>query len=86
MSQMMLESRIMHRRRTTVAASVEALETLEAEAVRRGAPLTVVLAEAIEEKAAALRRARRPRLGIGSSTDGRSAADTATAPIAQPPR
>ena len=31
------------------------------------------------------KRARRPRLGLGRSTDGRSAAQTATEPIARPP-
>jgi hypothetical protein len=43
-----------------------------------------VLAEAVEEKAVAIRRAHRPRLGLGRSTDGRSAAETATEPIARP--
>jgi hypothetical protein len=71
-------------RRTTVAADMEALATLEAEARRRGVPLTSVLAEAIDEKAIAIRRTRRPRVGIGRSTDGRSAADIASEPIARP--
>lgn len=72
-------------RRTTVSADVEALATLEAEARRRGDSLSAVLAEAVEEKAIEIRRARRPRLGVGRSSDGRSAAETATEPIAHRP-
>jgi hypothetical protein len=72
-------------RRTTVAADHNALDTLEAEARRRGVPLTAVLAEAVEEKAASIRSARRPRLGIGRSTDGRSAAELTAEPVAEPP-
>jgi len=72
-------------RRTTVSAPAEALDTLQAEARRRGVSLTTVLAEAVSEKAAALREARRPRLGLGASTDGRSAAEVAAEPIARPP-
>lgn len=74
----------MHRR-TTVSAPAEALDTLEAEARRRGVSLTTVLAEAVSEKAAALRSARRPRLGVGRSTDGRSAAEVTAEPVARPP-
>lgn len=87
----MLESRIMNQRpglvamrRTTVAARRSSLDTLEAEARRRGVTLTSVLAEAIDEKAAALHTARRPRLGIARSTDGRSAAEVTANPIAHP--
>jgi hypothetical protein len=72
-------------RRTTVTARRSSLDTLEAEARRRGVALTAVLAEAIEEKASALHAARRPRLGIARSTDGRSAAEVTAQPIAQPP-
>jgi hypothetical protein len=72
-------------RRTTIAASDEALATLGAEARRRGTSLTAVVSEAIEEKAAAIRGQRRPRFGLGASSDGRSAAETATHPIARPP-
>lgn len=74
-------------RRTTVTAPRDALETLEAEASRRGVPLTAVLAEAIVEKADALRRARRPRLGTGASP-GRSvgARTLAGEPVAEVPR
>ena len=71
-------------RRTTVSADTEALATLEGEARRRGASLSVVLAEAVEEKAIAIRRAHRPRLGLGRSSDGESAAETATQPVARP--
>ena len=50
-------------RRTTVAAPVDALDTLQAEARRRGVSLSAVVTEAIEEKAVILRQSRRPRLG-----------------------
>ena len=82
----MLESRIMNQiRRTTVAANRASLDTLEAEARRRNVALTVVLAEAIDQKAASLHRSRRPRLGIGRSTDGLSAAEVTAEPVAEPP-
>lgn len=81
----MIESRIMNRR-TTVSANSEDLATLENEARRRGSSLSSVLAEAVEEKAIAIKRAHRPRLGLGRSTDGASAAQTATEPVARPPR
>lgn len=80
----MLESCSMNRR-TTVSADVDVLATLEAEARRRGASLSAVLAEAAEEKAIAIRRTRRPRLGLGRSADGRSAAETTAEPVARPP-
>lgn len=74
-------------RRTTIAASPEALRTLEREAARRGVSLTAVVAEAVDEKAAAIRRARRPRLGVGASA-GRSAgaASLTEEPVAEEPR
>ena len=81
----MIASCIMNRR-TTVSADTEALATLEGEARRRGSSLSVVLAEAVEEKAISIKRAHRPRLGLGRSSDGRSAAETATEPVARPPR
>jgi hypothetical protein len=73
-------------RRTTVTASPDALDTLQAEAVRRGVSLTVVIAEAIDEKALALRDSRRMRFGLGDS-QGRSpgAAVIAVEPVAEPP-
>jgi hypothetical protein len=73
-------------RRTTVNADAEALTTLEGEARRRGASLSAVLAEAVEEKAIAIKRTHRPRLGLGRSSDGKSAAETAIEPVAHPPR
>jgi hypothetical protein len=75
----------MHQRRTTVTASSDSLATLQREAKRRGVSLTVVLAEAVDEKAAAIRGARRPRVGLGESTDDRRAADLASEPVARPP-
>ena len=68
-----------------MAAEEEALATLQAEARRRGVSLSAVLAEAVEEKAAAIRGTRRPRTGVGASTDGRSAAELASDPVAHPP-
>jgi hypothetical protein len=83
----MLESRIVMQKRTTVAAPSESLATLEAEADRRGVALTVVIAEAITEKATAHRRARRPRLGVGASGGrSRGAAKLTANPVADPPR
>jgi hypothetical protein len=76
----------MHRRRTTVTADSADLATLEAEARRRDVPLTALLAEAVGEKAEALRARRRPRLGVARSADGRSAHETAAEPVARPPR
>jgi hypothetical protein len=73
-------------RRTTVNADSQSLAVLEDEARRRGSSLSIVLAEAVSEKATAILRARKPRLGLGRSTDGSSAAATATEPIAGPPR
>jgi hypothetical protein len=82
-----LASRIMNAiRRTTVAAPDETLRTLEAEAARLGVPLTRVLRDAVEEKATAIRKARRPHVAVGRSTDGRTAAEVTAEPIAEPPR
>jgi hypothetical protein len=68
-------------RRTTVAARVDSLATLEAEADRRGVSLTAVIAEAIDEKADSLRARRRPRVGVVDSQDRMpSAADLVYAP------
>jgi Ribbon-helix-helix protein, copG family len=75
----------MNQRRTTVTASADSLASLEREARRRGVSLTAVLSEAVEEKAAAIRAARRPRVGLGASTDGRRAADVGSEPVARPP-
>jgi hypothetical protein len=71
----MYDERIMNQmRRTTVSARTESLATLEAEADRRGVSLTAVIAEAIDEKAEALRARRRPRVGVGESFAGSPAA------------
>lgn len=78
----MLESRIMMRR-TTLAAEADDLATLEAEARRRDVPLTVVLAEAVREKAEALRLGRRPRLGVATSGGGGDAARDTAEPVAR---
>ena len=73
-------------RRTTVSAPQAVIRTLEAEAQRRDLPLAALLREAVEEKAMALRKARRPRVGVARSTDGRSAADVTAEPVAEDPR
>ena len=72
-------------RRTTVSADHEALDTLEAEARRRDVSLSTLLAEAVADKAASIRAARRPRVGLGRSADGRSAAELTAEPVAEPP-
>jgi len=74
---------IMMRRRTTVSAPADALTTLEGEARRRGTSLSMVLSEAVEEKAVAIRTARRPRVGLGQSDDGQSAAKLTAEPVAR---
>jgi hypothetical protein len=73
-------------RRTTVSAPQTTIRTLEAEAQRRRVPLATLLREAVEEKAQALRTARRPRVGVARSSDGRSAADVTAEPVAEEPR
>ena len=73
-------------RRTTVSAPHAVIHTLEAEAERRRVPLAALLREAVEDKARALRQARRPRVGVARSTDGRSAAEVTAEPIAEEPR
>jgi hypothetical protein len=75
----------MMQKRTTVTAPQDSLATLEAEATRRGTSLNAVLAEAVNEKAAALRSGRRPRVGIARSSDGQSAREVAGEPIADSP-
>jgi hypothetical protein len=72
-------------RRTTVSAKRTSLETLEAEARRRGVSLSTVMAEAIDEKAISLHVSRRPRLGVARSSDGLSAAEMTGEPVAHPP-
>jgi hypothetical protein len=74
-------------RRTTVAARTDSLDTLQREAERRGISLSALLAEAVDEKAEAIRKKRRPRLGIAGS-EGRSAgaAILTENPVADDPR
>jgi hypothetical protein len=80
----MLASSIMTQlRRTTVSAQPDAIRTLEAEAQRRSIPLAALLREAVEEKASALRKGRRPRVGVARSTDGRTAAEITAEPVAE---
>jgi hypothetical protein len=71
-------------RRTMITVSDASLETLEAEARRRGVVLGALLTEAIHEKAASVRAAR-PSVGVGRSDDGLSAAALAADPVAEPP-
>lgn len=73
-------------RRTTLAAEDDILATLQADADRRGISLAAVLREAVQEKAAALRAARRPRVGYARSTDWASAASLTGDPVAESPR
>ena len=83
----MLASRIMTAmRRTTVNASADDLRTLEAEAARRGVPLTVVLRDAVEDKARAIREGRRPHVGVARSSDGRRASELTAEPVADETR
>jgi post-segregation antitoxin (ccd killing protein) len=72
-------------RRITVTADHDALEALKAEARRRGVSMSVLLREAIDEKAARIHAARRPRIGRGRSADGRSAVQLTAEPVAEPP-
>ena len=69
-----------------MAADPSDLDTLRAEAARRGVSLSAVLAEAVSEKAGSIRRRRRPQVGVARSRDGRSAAEVASEPIAPSPR
>ena len=47
---------------------------------------TLFVLDAVEEKAEALRRSRRPRVGVGHSNDRRSAAEVTAEPIVEEPR
>lgn len=75
----------MMKTRTTVTAGAADLDTLRAEADRRGVSLSTLLAEAVHEKATALRQRRRPQVGVARSRDGRSAAEVSGDPVAHPP-
>lgn len=59
-------------RRTTVTADADDLAVLEAEARRRGVPLSQVLREGVAWQAEALRAERRPRFGVGRGEPGLS--------------
>lgn len=59
---------------------------LEAEARRRSVSLTVVLREAVEARATELLGRRRPTFGVARSTDGLSAAEVSSEPVAAEPR
>ncbi len=56
--------------RTTVAADDEVLDALKAEAKRQGVSFAVLAGNILAEKAAKLRRTRRPRVGVGRSGTG----------------
>jgi hypothetical protein len=47
--------------------------------------LEFIVSRREHEERAAIKQTRRPRLGLGRSTDGLSAGATATEPIARPP-
>lgn len=76
----------MVQRRTTVLVDEAALATLGFEAKRRSVPLAELLREAIDDKVLTLRTARRPRVGVARSSDGRSARDMTGDPVADDPR
>jgi hypothetical protein len=72
--------------RTTLTAEKDDLETLRAEARRRGVSLARLLREIVAEEAQELRAGRRPRLGTGRGGRGvarRSAVDESS-PAAAP--
>lgn len=70
------------RRRTTVSAPSDVLDTLVAEARRRGVPLNDLLSEAVEEKADRLRQRRRPRFGVVAA-EGFEARTATSDPVAE---
>jgi hypothetical protein len=71
-------------RRNTPSADSEAQATSVDVACRRGESLGEVPAEAVEEKARAIRP--RPRVGLGRSGDGKGARELMEDPIAGPLR
>jgi hypothetical protein len=73
-------------RRATVTAPDAVLRVLEAEARRRSVSLTVVLREAVEDRARTVLARRRPSFGLARSTDGLSAAEVSGEPVAADPR
>ncbi len=56
--------------RTTVAADAQVLDLLREEAKRRGVSFAALAGEILADKAGELRRARRPRVGVGHSGSG----------------
>ena len=56
--------------RATVAADAQVLDLLREEAKRRGVSFAVLAGEILADKAAELRRSRRPRLSVGRSGSG----------------
>lgn len=64
------------KQRTTVTAEADDLEVLRAEAGRRGVSLNELLSDAVASKAAEIRRARRPRFGVGRSGGANLAAQS----------
>jgi hypothetical protein len=72
--------------RTTITAHRDDLDTLRAEARRRQTSLSRLLQELIAKKAAELRAARPPKLGIGHSGRGvgRESTDDEEAPARSP--
>ncbi len=75
----------MGQRRTTVLLDEDVLATLGFEARRRNVSVAEVVREAVEAKVVALRAGRRPRVGVASSSDGRTAAEVTAEPIAEAP-
>jgi hypothetical protein len=69
--------RCMTIRRTTLAADGDDLTLLESEARRRGVSLAQVLRELVAREADELRRTRRPRFGVGRSSEGAAQAAAA---------
>lgn len=68
------------------AATPDQIERGVAAMAARLPSLSVVLGEAVEDEARVLHGARRPRVGVGRSADGRSAAEVTTAPVVDDPR
>jgi len=75
-------------RRTTLTADQDDLETLRAQARRRGVSLARLLREVIAEKAEQVRASQKPRLGIGCSDEGvgRASVEDEDSPASTPPR
>jgi hypothetical protein len=72
----------------TVAVDSTLLARAEREAEKRGVTLKKLVEDALERRLADEERSRRcsPRLGLGRSNDGMSAAEIASESVAAPPR